>query len=64
MAWSWEPSMTAVKIVKRRASNVKNNKKITVAGGLKVVQSCHSCLTQLINWLMHKYNDCKEIIAI
>jgi hypothetical protein len=33
IAWSCVPSITAVKIAKRRASNTRKSNKTTVAGG-------------------------------
>lgn len=49
MACNCVPNMTAVNIVNKRASNVRNNNRTTVAGGLNVVQSRHSCRTHVVN---------------
>ena len=63
IACNWVPSIIAVNIANKRASKVKNNSKTTLAGGLNVEQSRHSCLTQLVNCWIHKTKDCKEIAA-
>lgn len=64
IAWSCVISMTAVKPANNKASIVRNSKSKTVAGGLNVVQSRHSCLTHVINWWIHKKRDCSDIAAI
>jgi hypothetical protein len=42
IAWSCVPSITAVKIAKRRASNTRNSNRTTVAGGEYAEHSFHS----------------------
>ena len=39
MEWTWVPNMTAVKIRKRRASKQRRMRRMTVAGGEKLLHS-------------------------
>ena len=49
MAWSCVPSIMVVKIANRRASNPRNKRSITVAGGLYDEHSFHSEWMQEMN---------------
>jgi len=49
IACSCVPSITAVKIAKRRASNTRNSNRTTVAGGEYTEHSFHSCRMHMMN---------------
>lgn len=64
IACSCVPNITAVKMANKRASNAKNNNNTTVAGGLNVEHSRHSCLTHVVNCCIHRNKDCNDMPAI
>ena len=58
------PNITTVKMANRRASKAKKSNNTTVAGGLNVEHSFHSCLTHVANCCIHKNKECNDIPAI
>lgn len=64
MACNWVPNITKVNIAKSNASNPKNIKNTTVAGGVYQEHCFHSECKHQTNWLTHKYNACNDIAAM
>jgi len=64
MACSCVPNITAVNMANKSASNAKNNSNTTVAGGLNVEHSLHSCLIHMVNCCIHKNRECSDMTAI
>ena len=51
IAFNCVPNIIIVKTENSNASNIKNNSRITVAGGEYDEHSLHSCLMHIANWL-------------
>lgn len=64
MAFICVPSIINVKTANNSASNVRNSKRITVAGGEKNEHCFHSFLMHDANWLTAKNIAWPDIIAM
>ena len=53
-----------MKMANNRASNAKQSNSTTVAGGLNVEHSFHSCLMHVVNCCIHSNKECNDIAAI
>lgn len=64
MEWTWVPNMTAVKIRKRRASKQRRMRRMTVAGGEKLLHFVQSSSKQKTKWKATKIRAWKDISEI